>query len=125
MPTACIFSEFVEKKNRTCIFHLAGQTTEELSLSIYIYIYVTICYARPNGRTVKRLCLSSKHFPRSSEHEILVPLSIMGVWKNDQKSIVDECASQVTLFVQTICIGARSARYYKNEHKYLHIYLYL
>ena len=34
------------------------------------------------------------HFPRSREHEILVSLSIMGVWKNNQKSIVDECASQ-------------------------------
>ena len=31
-------------------------------------------------------------------------LSIMGVWKNDQKSIVDECASHVTLFVQALSL---------------------
>ena len=29
--------------------------------------------------------LSGKHFPRSRKHDILVPLSIMGVWKNDEK----------------------------------------
>ena len=39
--------------------------------------------------------LSGKHFPRSREQEILVPLSIMGIWKNDQKSIVDEFANHV------------------------------
>ena len=39
-----------------------------------------------------RFFLSGKHFPRSREHEILGPLSIIGIWKNDQKSIVDELA---------------------------------
>ena len=34
----------------------------------------------------------------------MVPLSIMGVWKNDQKSIVDECAVHVTLFVQALSL---------------------
>ena len=38
-------------------------------------------------RKVDDRFLYGKHFPRSREHEILVPLSIMGVWKNDQKSI--------------------------------------
>ena len=50
------------------------------------------------------LFLSGKHFPRSREHEILVPLSIMGVWKNNQNFIVDECASHVTLFVQGLSL---------------------
>ena len=45
-----------------------------------------------------RLFLPGKHLPRSREHEILLPLSIMGVWKKTyQKFIVDECASHVTL----------------------------
>ena len=48
--------------------------------------------------------LSGKHFPRSREHEILVPLSIMGVRKNNQKFIVDECVSHVTLFVQALSL---------------------
>ena len=52
-----------------------------------------------------RLFLSRKHFPRSREHEILVPLSIMAVLeKNDQKFIADECASHVTLFVQALSL---------------------
>ena len=48
--------------------------------------------------------LSGKHFPRSREPEILVPLSIMGVWKNNKKSIVDEYAGHVTLFVQALSL---------------------
>ena len=40
----------------------------------------------------------------------MVPLSIMGVWKNDQKSIVDECASQVTLFVQVLSLELAGER---------------
>ena len=28
----------------------------------------------------------------------------MGVWKNNQKSIVDECASHVTLFIQALSL---------------------
>ena len=58
--------------------------------------------------------LSGKHFPRSREHEILVSLSIMGFGKNfNQKSIVDECASHVTLFVQALSfeLALRDARY--------------
>ena len=55
--------------------------------------------------------LSCKHFPRSHEHEILVPLSIMGVWKkNNQKSIVDECASHVTLFIQALSLELAGER---------------
>ena len=46
--------------------------------------------------------LSSKHFPRSREHEILVPLSIME--KNNQKCIVDVCASHVTLLLQALSL---------------------
>ena len=46
--------------------------------------------------------LSSKNFPRSPEHEILVSPRIIRVWKNDKKSIVDECASHVTIFVQAL-----------------------
>ena len=76
--------------------------------------------------------LSGKHFPRSREHEIVVPLSIMGVWKsivqiilwmNHSASLgrfvphhdvvygicrelqsVDECASHLTLFVQALSL---------------------
>ena len=40
----------------------------------------------------------------------MVPLSIMGVWKNDQKSIVDECASYVTLFVQALLLELAGER---------------
>ena len=54
--------------------------------------------------------LSGKHFPRSREHEILVPLSIMGVWKNNQNFIVDECASHVTLFVQGLSLELAGER---------------
>ena len=39
-----------------------------------------------------------------------MPLSIMGVWKNDQKSIVDECASYVTLFVQALLLELAGKR---------------
>ena len=39
-----------------------------------------------------------------------MPLSIMGVWKNDQKSIVDECASYVTLFVQALLLELAGER---------------
>ena len=35
---------------------------------------------------------------------MLVPLNIMGVWKNNKKSIVDKCASHVTLFVQALSL---------------------
>ena len=48
--------------------------------------------------------LSGKHILRSFENEILVPLSTMGVWKSNQKSIVDECASHVTLFEQVLSL---------------------
>ena len=47
--------------------------------------------------------LSGKYFPRSREHEILVPLS-MGVGKKNQKSIVDEYASHMTLFIQALSL---------------------
>ena len=33
-----------------------------------------------------------------------MPLSIMGVWKNNKKSIVDECESHMTLFVQALSL---------------------
>ena len=47
--------------------------------------------------------LYGKHFPRSREHKILVPLSIMGVWKMIKNLlIVDEC--HVTLFVQALSL---------------------
>ena len=46
--------------------------------------------------------LFGKHFPRSCEHEILVPLSIVGVWRNNHK--VDECTRHVTLFVQALSL---------------------
>ena len=43
--------------------------------------------------------LKGKHFQRHREHDILLPLSIMGVYKKtNQKFIVDECAGHVTLF---------------------------
>ena len=48
--------------------------------------------------------LSGKHFQRSRDHEILLLLSIMGVWKNNKKSMVDKCASHVTLFVQALSL---------------------
>ena len=54
--------------------------------------------------------LSGKHFPRSREHDLLVSLSIIGVWKNYDKSIVDECASQVTLFVQALSLELAGER---------------
>ena len=44
--------------------------------------------------------LYGKHIPTSREQEILVPLSIIGVMKN----IVDECASNVTPFVQAFSL---------------------
>ena len=54
--------------------------------------------------------LFGKHFPKYWEHEILVPQSIMGVWKNNQKSIVDECASHVTLFIQALSLELAGER---------------
>ena len=54
--------------------------------------------------------LSGKHIPRSHEHEIFVPLSIMGDWNNDQYSIADECASHVTLFVQALFLELAGER---------------
>ena len=56
--------------------------------------------------------LSGKHFPRSREHEILVPLSIMGVWKNNQKSKVNECGSHTTLFVQALSLELAGEHYF-------------
>ena len=58
--------------------------------------------------------LSGKHFPRSRKHEILVPLSIVGVWKNDQKYIVDECASHMTLFVQALSLELARCNIYND-----------
>ena len=57
-----------------------------------------------------RFILSGKHFPRSREQEILVPLNIMGVWKNDQNFIVNKCASPVTLFVQALSLELAGER---------------
>ena len=49
--------------------------------------------------------LSCNYFPRSREHELLVALSIMGVWKkNNQKSLVDEYANHVTLIIQALSL---------------------
>ena len=66
-----------------------------------IILCITLCCACPNSRTVKSL---SRHFPRSLEQKILLPLSVMGVWKNNQISIVEECASHVTLFVHALSL---------------------
>ena len=67
-----------------------------------------------------RFFLSGYQFPRPREHEILVPLSIMGVWKNIQKSIVDECASHMTLFVQALSLEL--AELSINCKVYIHLY---
>ena len=48
--------------------------------------------------------LSGKNFLRSREHEILVPLSILGVWRKIIKNLVDECASHMTLFIQALSL---------------------
>ena len=48
--------------------------------------------------------LTFSKISRTRAFEILVPLSIMGVWKNDQKSIVDECKSHVIPFVQALSL---------------------
>ena len=46
-----------------------------------------------------RFFLYGKHFQRSREHKILLPLSIMEVQKKtNQKFIVDECATHMNLF---------------------------
>ena len=50
------------------------------------------------------------------KHEILVPLSIMGVWKKNQKFIVDECASHGTLFLQALSIELAALAITKATH---------
>ena len=59
-----------------------------------------------------------EHFPRSRKNEIWVPLSTMGVWKSNQKSIVDECASHVTIFVQALSLelAAPAINYLPNNY---------
>mgnify|MGYP003690918819 CR=1 FL=1 len=59
---------------------------------------------------MKDYFVSGKHFPRSREHDLLVPLSIMLVWKNDPKSIVDERASHVPVFVQALSLELAGER---------------
>ena len=47
--------------------------------------------------------LSGKHFPRSREHEILLPLRIIGVWKNIIKNLCGwMCKSRDSFFIQML-----------------------
>ena len=45
----------------------------------------------------------------------------MGVWKNDQKSIVDECASLVTFFIQALSLELAGERRRYAHYQYKNV----
>ena len=58
MSTTCIFSEFLEKKNRTYIFQQAGQKKYFLSLSLSLSIYLSLSlWEKTRTCTGYRTCL--------------------------------------------------------------------